>query len=43
VLSTELASRRESVIRQHLREARFPEVRTLDTFDFPAADGINAT
>ena len=43
VLSTELASRHESVIRQRLREARFPEVKTLDTFDFPAADGVNAT
>ena len=43
VLSAELASRHESVIRQRLREARFPEVKTLDTFDFPAADGVNAT
>jgi DNA replication protein DnaC len=42
VLSAELASRHESVIRQRLREARFPEVKTLDTFDFPAADGISA-
>jgi len=25
------------------REARFPEVKTLDTFDFPAAEGVNAT
>ena len=31
------------MIRQRLREARFPEVKTLDTFDFTAADGINAT
>jgi DNA replication protein DnaC len=43
VLSAEQASRHESVIRQRLREARFPEVKTLDTFDFTAADGINAT
>ena len=43
VLSAELASRHESVIRQRLREARFPEVKTLDAFDFPAADGISAT
>ena len=34
VLSAEQASRHESVIRQRLREARFPEVKTLDTFDF---------
>src|SRR5205809_1093311 len=43
VLSAELASRHESVIRQRLREARFPEVKTLDTFDFSAAEGVSAT
>jgi DNA replication protein DnaC len=43
VLSAELASRHESVIRQRLHDARFPEVKTLDTFDFAAADGVNAT
>jgi len=43
VLSAEQTSRHESVIRQRLREARFPEVKTLDTFDFAAADGVNAT
>jgi DNA replication protein DnaC len=43
VLSAEEASRHESVIRQRLRDARFPEVKTLDTFDFAAADGVNAT
>lgn len=43
VLSAELASRHESVIRQRLRDARFPEVKTLDTFDFAAADGVSAT
>ena len=43
VLSAEQASRHESVIRQRLREARFPEVKTLDSFDFAAADGLNAT
>ena len=42
-LSAELASRHESVIRQRLREARFPEVKTLDTFDFAVAEGLNAT
>jgi DNA replication protein DnaC len=35
-------SRHESVIRQRLREARFPEVKTLDSFDFAAADGVSA-
>src|SRR3972149_8442883 len=43
VLTAEQASRHESVIRQRLREARFPEVKTLDTFDFTAADGGRAT
>src|SRR5713101_7099385 len=43
VLSAEQASRHESVIRQRLHEARFPEVKTLDTFDFTAADGVSAT
>ncbi len=40
VLAAEQASRHDSVIRQRLREARFPEVKTLDTFDFAAADGL---
>jgi DNA replication protein DnaC len=43
VLGAEQASRHESVIRQRLREARFPEVKTLDAFDFTAADGVSAT
>ena len=43
VLRAELASRHESVIRQRLRDARFPDAKTLDTFDFAAADGVNAT
>jgi DNA replication protein DnaC len=43
VLSAEQTSRHESVIRQRLREARFPDVKTLDTFDFAASDGVNAT
>ena len=43
VLSAEQASRHESVIRQRLHEARFPEVKTLDTFDFTAVDGVSAT
>jgi DNA replication protein DnaC len=43
VLSAEQASRHESVIRQRLREARFPEAKTLDAFDFAAVDGVSAT
>ena len=43
VLNAEQASRHESVIRQRLHAARFPEAKTLDTFDFTAADGVNPT
>jgi len=43
VLSAEQSSRHESVIRQRLRDARFPDVKTLDTFDFAATEGISAT
>ena len=43
VLSAEQGSRHESVIRQRLHEARFPEVKTLDTFDFPSSEGVSAT
>jgi hypothetical protein len=37
ILTAEQHSRHESVIRQRLHDARFPEVKTLDTFDFAAA------
>jgi DNA replication protein DnaC len=40
VLAAEQQSRHESVMRQRLRDARFPEVKTLDGFDFQAAEGI---
>ncbi len=43
VLSAEQASRHEAVIRQRLHDARFPEVKTLDTFDFATAEGVSAT
>jgi DNA replication protein DnaC len=44
VLSAEQTSRRDSAVRHRLREARFPEMKTLDTFDFAATDGaISAT
>jgi DNA replication protein DnaC len=43
VLSAEQTSRHDSAVRHRLREARFPELKTLDTFDFTASDGaINA-
>ena len=42
VLSVEIASRRESAVRQRIRDAHFPEIKTLDQFDFTAAEGIDA-
>jgi DNA replication protein DnaC len=42
VLAVEIVSRRESTIRHRIQEARFPEMKTLDQFDFAAADGIDA-
>jgi DNA replication protein DnaC len=42
VLAVEVSSRNESAVRQRIRDARFPELKTLDTFDFSAADGIDA-
>src|ERR1700759_3427411 len=40
VLSAEQTSRRDSAVRHRLREARFPEMKTIDTFDFPATEGV---
>jgi DNA replication protein DnaC len=42
VFSVEIASRRDSAVRQRLRDARFPETKMLDQFDFGAADGVDA-
>lgn len=42
VLAVEVQSRAESAIRQRVRDARFPEPKTLDTFDFNASEGIDA-
>src|SRR6476620_10844313 len=39
VLAAEQTSRHDSAVRHRLREARFPEMKTLDTFDFAASDG----
>jgi DNA replication protein DnaC len=38
-LSAEQTSRRDSAIRQRVQEARFPEIKTLDTFDYAATGG----
>jgi len=40
-LSAEQTSRRDSAIRQRVHDARFPEVKTLDTFDFTARPSVN--
>jgi len=42
VLAVEVQSRAESAVRQRVRDARFPEPKTLDAFDFGATDGIDA-
>jgi DNA replication protein DnaC len=42
VLSVEVASRAESAVKQRLRTAAFPEMKTLDQFDFSAAEGLSA-
>jgi DNA replication protein DnaC len=42
VFGVELVSRGESAVRQRLRDARFPETKTLDQFDFAASDGVDA-
>jgi len=39
VLASEVASRVDSAVRQRIHEARFPEMKTLDSFDFQATDG----
>jgi DNA replication protein DnaC len=40
-LATEVASREASSVKLRIQEARFPDVLTLDAFDFTAAPGIN--
>jgi DNA replication protein DnaC len=41
VLAIEIQSRAESAVRQRVRDARFPEPKTLDAFDFEASDGVD--
>src|SRR3954470_14743462 len=43
VLAVEIASRAESAVKQRLHAAAFPELKTLDQFDFGAAEGLSAT
>jgi DNA replication protein DnaC len=42
VLTVEIASRRDSAVKQRIRDARFPEMKTLDQFDFGAAENVDA-
>src|SRR3974377_1156666 len=39
VLAAEQSSRMESAVRHRIHDARFPEMKTLDAFDFAATDG----
>jgi DNA replication protein DnaC len=41
-LGAEVASRAASAVRLRLQAARFPELKPLDTFDFAAAEGLDA-
>lgn len=40
-ISAEIRSRESSVVKTRLREAHFPDVKTLDSFDFDADAGVN--
>jgi DNA replication protein DnaC len=42
VLSAEIVSRQASAVRMRVTEAHFPDVKTLDQYDFTAADGVDA-
>jgi DNA replication protein DnaC len=42
-LSVEETSRHDSAVRERVRQARFPELKTLDAFDFTIADGVDAS
>jgi DNA replication protein DnaC len=41
VLAAEQTSRADSAVRNRLRDARFPEAKVLDAFDFTVAEGID--
>jgi DNA replication protein DnaC len=41
-LAAEEMSRNDSVIRNRIRAARFPEMKMLDVFEFAAANGVDA-
>jgi DNA replication protein DnaC len=41
LLEAELINRRQSTARRLLREARFPEAKTLDQMEWPALKGVS--
>ena len=41
-LAVEISSRAESAVKQRLQAAAFPEMKTLEEFDFPSAEGVSA-
>jgi DNA replication protein DnaC len=41
-LSVEQTSRHDSAVRERVRQARFPELKTLDAFDFTVTEGVDA-
>ncbi len=42
VLSAEQTSRADSAVRQRLHDARFPELKPLDSFDFGETESVDA-
>ena len=42
VLDVELVSRADSAMKNRIQQARFPDLRTLEKFDFSKSDGIDA-
>lgn len=43
VLSVEVTSRRDSAVKQRVHDAHFPELKTLDQFDFSISEGVDAS
>lgn len=41
LIEVELQNRRENRLHTHLREARFPQIKTLDSFDFTAQPSVS--
>jgi IstB-like ATP binding protein len=41
LLEAEVTNRRQSTARRLLREARFPDIKTLELIDWPALKGVS--